>query len=63
MLTNWDLEQIADKMNLDLIGVFSKDVLPKERVAGNLLTFISQRQSLVSSTTFGKFLTFYYSFL
>lgn len=37
MLTNFDLEDIAEKMNLDLIGVFSKDMLPKERVAGSYI--------------------------
>lgn len=37
MLTNFDLEQISDNMKLDLIGVFSKDMLPKERVAGSYI--------------------------
>ena len=37
MLSNFDLEDIADKMKLDLIGVFSKDVLPSERVAGSYI--------------------------
>lgn len=37
MLSNFDLEDIADKMKLDLIGVFSKDTLPSERVAGSYI--------------------------
>lgn len=37
MLTNFDLEDIAQQMNLDLIGVFSKDVLPKEKVTGSYI--------------------------
>lgn len=37
MLTNFDLEDMAEQMNLDLIGVFSKDMLPKERVAGSYI--------------------------
>ena len=35
MLTNLDIEEIAEKGSLDLIGVFSKDKMPKERVAGS----------------------------
>jgi len=35
MLTNFDLEDIAEKDGLDLIGVFSKNMMPKERVAGS----------------------------
>jgi len=37
MLTNFDLEDMAEQMKLDLIGVFSKDMLPKERVAGSYI--------------------------
>jgi len=37
MLTNFDIEQIAEDDELDLIGVFSKDMLPKERVAGSYI--------------------------
>lgn len=34
MLSNFNLEDIAEKMDLDLIGVFSKDTLPNERKVG-----------------------------
>jgi len=37
MLTNFDLEDIAKNAGLDLIGVFSKDLLPKERVVGSYI--------------------------
>lgn len=37
MLTNFDLEDIAEKDGLDLIGVFSKNLMPKERVAGSYI--------------------------
>lgn len=37
MLTNFDIEDIAEKDGLDLIGVFSKDMMPKERVAGSYI--------------------------
>ena len=37
MLTNFDLEEIAEKDGLDLIGVFSKNLMPKERVAGSYI--------------------------
>lgn len=37
VLTNFDLEDMAEQMGLDLIGVFSKDVLPSERVAGSYI--------------------------
>ena len=37
MLTNFDLEDIAEKDGLDLIGVFSKNMMPKERVAGSYI--------------------------
>ena len=35
MLTNYDIEKIADKLDLPIIGVFSKDELPKEREVGS----------------------------
>jgi hypothetical protein len=35
MLTNFDLEDIAEANNFDLIGVFSKNQMPKERVMGS----------------------------
>ena len=37
MISNFDLEKIADDMHLDLIGVFSKDNLPKERIVGSYI--------------------------
>ena len=37
MLSNFELEDMAQKSNLDLIGIFSKDQLPKERVAGSYI--------------------------
>lgn len=37
MLTNFDLEEIAEKDGLDLIGVFSKNMMPQERVAGSYI--------------------------
>jgi hypothetical protein len=37
MLTNFDLEDMAEKDRLDLIGVFSKNLLPKERVMGSYI--------------------------
>jgi len=37
MLTNFDLEDIAEKDGLDLIGVFSKNMLPMERIAGSYI--------------------------
>lgn len=37
MLTNFDLEDIAEDAGLDLIGVFSKDQLPKERKVGSYI--------------------------
>jgi hypothetical protein len=37
MLSNFDLEEMAEKDNLDLIGVFNKDMLPKERVMGSYI--------------------------
>lgn len=37
MLTNFDLEEIAENHNFDLIGVFSKNLMPKERVAGSYI--------------------------
>ena len=37
MLSNFDLEDMAENDNLDLIGVFSKDQLPTERVAGSYI--------------------------
>ncbi len=37
MISNFDLETIAEDEGLDLIGVFSKDLLPKEKVAGSYI--------------------------
>jgi hypothetical protein len=37
MLTNFDLEDIAEKNNFDLVGVFSKNMMPKERVMGSYI--------------------------
>ncbi len=37
MLTNFELEDIAEKNGLDLIGVFSKDQMPNERVVGSYI--------------------------
>jgi hypothetical protein len=37
MLTNFDLKHIAKEMNLNLIGVYSKDKLPFKRVAGSYI--------------------------
>ena len=37
MLSNFELEDIAEKDGLDLIGVFSKNLLPKERVMGSYI--------------------------
>ena len=37
MLTNFDLEGMAQKDELDLIGVFSKDKLPTKRLAGDYI--------------------------
>lgn len=37
MLSNFDLEEMAEKDKLDLIGVFSKDLMPTERVAGSYI--------------------------
>jgi len=37
MLTNIDLEQYAERENFDLIGVFSKDKLPKQRISGSYI--------------------------
>ena len=36
-LTNYDLENIAEQMKLDLIGVYSKDELPNRRIAGSYI--------------------------
>ena len=35
MLTNFDIEKIAEENNYDLVGVFSKNQMPKERVTGS----------------------------
>jgi hypothetical protein len=37
MIPNFELEEIAEKRGLDLIGVFSKDLLPKEKVVGSYI--------------------------
>ena len=37
MLSNFDLEEMAEKDKLDLIGVFSKNLMPTERVAGSYI--------------------------
>lgn len=37
MLSNFDLEDIAEQMNLDLIGVYSKDQLPSNKIAGSYI--------------------------
>ena len=37
MLSNFDLEEMGNKEGLDLIGVFSKNRLPNERVAGSYI--------------------------
>ena len=37
MLTNFDLEEYAEKEDFDLIGVFSKNMMPNERVAGSYI--------------------------
>lgn len=34
MLSNFDIENIAETMDIDLIGVFSKDRLPNDKKAG-----------------------------
>jgi len=35
MLSNFDIERIAKKLELPIVGVFSKDKLPKERKIGS----------------------------
>ena len=35
MITNFEIEDICHKENLPLIGVFSKDELPKDRRVGS----------------------------
>lgn len=35
MLTNFDIERIANKLNLPIVGVFSKDTLPSKRSIGS----------------------------
>lgn len=35
MLSNFDIERICKKIDLPLVGVFSKDKLPKERSVGS----------------------------
>jgi len=35
MLSNFDIERICRKLELPIIGVFSKDKIPKERVVGS----------------------------
>jgi hypothetical protein len=35
MLSNFDIEKICRKLDLPIIGVFSKDLLPKERKIGS----------------------------
>jgi hypothetical protein len=37
MLSNFEIEDTAEKNNWDLIGVFSKNLLPKERVMGSYI--------------------------
>ena len=37
MISNFQLQEIAEERGLDLIGVFSKDKLPNERVAGSYI--------------------------
>ena len=37
MLTNFDLEDYCEKNGLNLIGVYSKDELPSERIAGSYI--------------------------
>lgn len=37
MLTNFDLEDMAEKDGMDLIGVFSKNMMPEERVCGSYI--------------------------
>lgn len=35
MLTNFDIERIANKLKLPIVGVFSKDTLPSKRSIGS----------------------------
>jgi hypothetical protein len=35
MLTNFDIERIANKLKLPIVGVFSKDMLPEKRIIGS----------------------------
>jgi len=37
MISNFELEDLADKRNLDLIGVFSKDRMPNEKQVGSYI--------------------------
>lgn len=37
MLTNYDLEEYCTTHNYDLIGVFSKDQLPTQRISGSYI--------------------------
>ena len=37
MLTNFNLEEMAQEYDLDLIGVFSKDKIPTKRIAGDYI--------------------------
>ena len=37
MLTNFDLEEMATKDNLDLVGVFSKNEIPDKRTTGSYI--------------------------
>jgi hypothetical protein len=43
MLSNFDIENIADKLDLPIIGVFNKDTLPREREIGSY--FINMENS------------------
>lgn len=35
MISNFDIEKLCKKMDLPLVGVFSKDELPKDRIVGS----------------------------
>ena len=41
VLTNFDLEEIADKIGINLVGVYNKDNLPKRRIVGSYVINLS----------------------
>ena len=57
MLTNFDLKHIAKEMNLNLIGVYSKDKLPFKRVAGSYIVNLTLTSQMIFLRSMMIFLT------